>query len=120
MDYPTLKILHLTGLALTFMGLAGMLGSKATGAAPFPKRLVFHLSHGIGLLLLIVTGFALAAKLGEANPPPGWLKAKLIVWLLAGGGMALATRFSRYTWAVLVFFVLLVLTAAWLAIEKPF
>jgi hypothetical protein len=30
MDYPTLKILHLTGLALTFMGLSGILAMEMT------------------------------------------------------------------------------------------
>jgi hypothetical protein len=30
-DYPTLKILHLTGLALTFMGLSGILAMEMTG-----------------------------------------------------------------------------------------
>lgn len=120
MDYPTLKIIHLTGLALTFMGLAGILAAKATGTLPFPKRILFHLSHGIGLLLIIVTGFAMAFQLHVVNPPPGWLKAKLIIWLLAGGAMVLATRFSRFAGAILVFFTLLVLAAAWLAIDKPF
>jgi hypothetical protein len=37
MDYPTLKILHLTGLALTFMGLSGILAMEITGEAPFAK-----------------------------------------------------------------------------------
>lgn len=120
MDYPTLKIIHLTGLALTFMGLAGILGIKAAGQAPLRKRLVFHFSFGIGLLILLGTGFALASTLNVLHSAPGWLKGKLIIWVLVGGSMALATRLSRFTGAVLVVFVLLVLTAAWLAIDKPF
>jgi hypothetical protein len=39
MDYPTLKILHLTGLALTFMGLSGILAIEMTGEAPFSNWL---------------------------------------------------------------------------------
>ncbi len=120
MDYPTLRIIHLTGLALTFMGLAGVLASKAASEVVFKKRWIFHLSHGIGLLLLVVSGFALASQLGVANPAPGWLKAKFVIWLLAGGAMVLATRFSRFAGLVLIFFAGLVLTAAWLAIYKPF
>jgi hypothetical protein len=34
--------------------------------------------------------------------------------------MVLATRFSRFAGPILIFFVLLVATAAWLAIDKPF
>jgi hypothetical protein len=120
MDYTTLKIIHLTGLAMTFMGLAGILGSKMTGDAPRAQRLIFHFSYGLGLLALIVTGFALAGKLGIVQAPPGWLNAKLVIWLLAAASITLAVRFSRYAGVVLVFFVALVATAAWLAIDKPF
>ena len=120
MDYPTLKIIHLTGLALTFMGLSGILGIKVGGMAPLRKRLIFHFAFGIGLLTLLITGFALASTLGVLKTAPGWLKGKLVIWLLVGGSMALATRLSRYTGVVLVVFALLVLAAAWLAIDKPF
>jgi len=119
MDYPTLKIIHLAGLALTFMGLSGILAIKTTGEAPFAKRLIFHVSHGLGLLILIFSGFALGHQLG-IHEAPRWLKAKFGIWLLAGGSMVLATRFSRFAGPILIFFILLVVTAAWLAIEKPF
>jgi hypothetical protein len=119
MDYTTLKIVHLTGLALTFMGLSGILAINMAGGAPFSKRLIFYIAQGVGLLLLIVTGFGLGAALG-LHAPPGWMKAKFVIWLLAGGAMVLATRFSRYGGAVLAIFTLLVVAAAWLAIDKPF
>lgn len=120
MDYSTLKIIHLTGLALTFMGLAGVLASKAATETFFKKRWIFHVSHGIGWLLLLVTGFALAGRLNIMNPIPGWLKGKMVIWLLAGAAMILATRFNRFAGWVLIFFAALVLAAAWLAIDKPF
>jgi hypothetical protein len=47
MDYPTLKILHLTGLALTFMGLSGILAMEMTGEAPSP--LARHRQAFLGL-----------------------------------------------------------------------
>jgi hypothetical protein len=120
MDYNTLKIIHLTGLALTFMGLTGILASKAATETLFKKRWIFHISHGVGLLLLIVTGFMMAGRLGVLMTAPGWLKGKLVIWLLAGGAMVLATRFNRYAGWVLIFFAALVVAAAWLAIDKPF
>jgi hypothetical protein len=119
-DYSTLKIIHLTGLALTFMGLTGVLASKAASAVFFKQQWIFHISHTVGWLLLLVTGFAMAYQLRAMNPVPGWLKAKFVIWLLAGGAMVLATRFSRFAGFVLIFFAALVLTAAWLAIDKPF
>jgi hypothetical protein len=120
MDYSTLKIIHLTGLALTFMGLAGILASKAATEIVFKKRRIFHIAHGVGLLLIIVTGFMMASQLNVLHTAPGWLKGKMVIWLLAGGAMVLATRFNRYAGLVLVFYTALVLTAAWLAIDKPF
>ncbi len=119
MDYNTLKIIHLTGLALTFMGLAGILALNLAGGAPLPRRLIFHFAFGIGLLTLIVTGFALGAALG-LHSAPGWMMAKFVIWLVVGASMALATRLSRYAVAIILFCTALVATAAWLAIDKPF
>ena len=120
MDHPTLRILHLTGLALTFMGLAGILAAARAGNLGFRQRLVFHLAHGTGLILLLTTGLALAGMLNALHPLPGWLCAKLVIWLLAGAAMAAATRLSRFAGAVLLGCTALVLAAAWLAIDKPF
>jgi uncharacterized membrane protein SirB2 len=118
MDYATLKIIHVTAIALTFIGLTGILALKMAGGAPLAKRLVFHFSHGIGLLTLIVTGFALAGKLGLHGAPP-WLMGKFVIWLLAAASMVLTNRFYRFAGPIVVFFVVLVATATWLAIEKP-
>jgi len=119
MDYSTLRIIHLTGLALTFMGLTGVLASKATGQT-LKKTWLYHLSHGVGLLLLLATGIALGLKLGMVHPAPLWVRGKFAVWLLAGGAMFLATRFSRFAGPLVVLFALLVFAGAWLAISKPF
>ncbi|MBU6409510.1 MAG: SirB2 family protein [Verrucomicrobia bacterium] len=122
MSYQMLKIAHVTGLALTFMGLAGVLGLKMSGEARPKQRWIFFAAHGLGLLLLLASGFALVAKLGlldGGRSLPGWVQAKLGIWLLAGGAVALASRFSRYAGFVLLFFIALVVLAAWLAIVKP-
>jgi hypothetical protein len=119
MEYQTLRIIHLTGLALTFMGLAGALALRYAGATTGKQRWIFRASHGVGLLLLLATGIALSFKLG-LHPAPLWLKAKVGIWLLAGGAMTLALRFSRFAGVILIFLGLLVLTASWLAIDKPF
>ena len=123
MSYQTLKILHVTGLALTFMGLAGVLGMKMSGETRPKQRWVFFTAHGLGLILLLASGFALVAKLQLTNAThflPGWVQAKLVIWLLAGGAVVLASRLSRYAGFVLLFFTALVVAAAWLAVAKPF
>lgn len=115
MSYQTLKILHVTGLALTFMGLAGVLGMKMGSEARPKQHWLFFAALGLGLLLLLASGFALVGKLGlmsGGHSLPGWVQAKLVIWLLAGGAVALAAHLSRYAGFVLLFFTALVVAAA--------
>lgn len=123
MSYHTLVIAHVTGLALVFMGLAGVLGMKMGGEARPKQRWIFFASHGLGLLLLLSSGFALVNRLGLMSGGrflPGWVQAKLVIWLLAGGAVVLASRLSRYAGWVLLIFAALVVLAAWLGIAQPF
>ena len=117
MDYATLKIIHITGIVMTFMGLTGILALKMAGGAPLSKRMIFHVVFGIGMLAIIGTGFALAGKLGVTAEP--WVAGKGVIWLLTAASMILANRFSRFAGPIMVFFIALVATAAYLAIYKP-
>jgi len=117
MDYATLKIIHITGIVMTFMGLTGILALKMAGGAPLSKRMIFHVVFGIGMLAIIGTGFALAGKLGVTAEP--WVAGKGVIWLLTAASMILANRFSRFAGPIVVFFIALVATAAYLAIYKP-
>lgn len=119
MSYSTLKIIHITGLVLAFMGLTGVLALKSAGEADFKKRWFFHASHGIGLMIVLVTGIALGLKLGLTHPAPLWVIDKFGIWLLTGAAMFLALRFSRFAPIVLLYLAALVFAAAWLAIYKP-
>lgn len=74
MNCQVLKMLHATGLAPTFLGLAGVLGFKLNGGRS-TRRWLFFVTHGIGLLLLAVSGFTLAARLqltAATHSLPGW------------------------------------------------
>ena len=120
MSYLTLKITHLTGLALTFMGLAGVLASSvAAPAMPGPRRL-FLTCHGLGLVILLVTGFALTLQLGIGKNLPGWIWGKVVIWLLVGASATVARRLCRFQVSILVWFLILMAGAAWLALYKPF
>lgn len=118
MEYFTLKIIHLTGLAMTFMGLAGLLALKFADAPTPRRRWMFHASHGAGLILLLASGIALGLQLGLTHPAPFWVVAKFGIWLLAGSSVILM-RFSRFAGIILIYFSALVFAAAWLAIYKP-
>ncbi|HZT21528.1 MAG TPA: hypothetical protein VFB55_01330 [Verrucomicrobiae bacterium] len=123
MNYQILVIAHVTGLALTFMGLAGVLGMKMSGGDAPKQRWLFFAAHGTGLILLLASGLALVAQLGlfgAGHFLPGWVQVKLVIWLLAGGAVALAARLSRYAAWVLLFFLALAAAATWLGVAKPF
>lgn len=120
MSYLTLKIIHLTGLALTFMGLAGVLASSAAAPAASAPRRLFMICHGLGLVVLLVTGFTLALQLGIGKNLPGWIWGKIVIWLLVGASATVARRLCRFQVQILVWFLVLVAGAAWLALYKPF
>jgi hypothetical protein len=121
MSYPLFKVLHLLGVFLLFAALgAAVLRAYAAGQAPARDRgtKLVAISHGLALVILLVTGFGILGmlKLGV----PGWAWAKLVVWLVMG---ALAVVIRRapsaagWLWWLLP---ALGLVAAWLAIYKPF
>ncbi len=85
---------------------------------PLSKR-TLAVTHGIGLLLVIVSGFGMLARLG-VHSFPSWVVGKLIIWIILGGFMGLVPRL-RNKRAGLLWWSLVLLTgvAAWLATSKP-
>ena len=120
MSYLTLKVIHLIAIALTFMGLAGALASNAVSPGPSITRRIFAISHGIGLIVLLITGFLLVQQLGLGKNMPGWVWGKVIIWLFAGASATLVRRFAKFQVPLLVYLAALVGLAAWLALYKPF
>ena len=123
MDYLTIKLFHLVGVMLIFSGLGGMVFAAYAGFGPAKKQLrrAAALCHGIGLLFLLVSGVVMLSRLGLLHgDPPGWIKAKFLIWLVLGGSISLAARVSRAIWILLPAWVLLGAAAAYLALYKPF
>ena len=84
------------------------------------RKLAF-ITHGLGLLLILVSGFGMLARMGLVGGLPPWIHAKLTIWVLAGVAIAVAKRKSEKL-AVWIYAatVLLGFTAAYIAIFKPF
>ncbi|MBL7542252.1 MAG: SirB2 family protein [Bdellovibrionaceae bacterium] len=91
MPYEFYKILHFASLLLTFTSLAGYIFYRMQNPSD-EKRKLFAILHGIGLLILLVSGFGLAARLGFMSQLPLWVYIKLFAWLLAGAAFALIKR----------------------------
>ena len=120
-SYEIYKIVHLTGILLIFIGLTSLLSLKIAGvnAEGKAKSLIF-ISHGIGLFLALFGGFGLLARLGLTRDIPNWVFAKLAIWLLLGGAIALVKRKGQIGWPLFVGLILIFIVAAYLAILKPF
>jgi len=109
------KILHLAGLMSLFIGVGALLVPGVGGAVRKPA-LVFH---GIGLALLLVSGFGMMAKL-HLSYTAGWVLLKLGAWIFFGGVIVLSKRgvlHGTVGWAICA---TAGLVAAWAGLLKPF
>ena len=120
MSYEFYKVLHLLGVFLVLMSLTGVLAVRMTTETlpPLAKRLFFA-GHGIGLVIALVGGFGLAARLNYMAQLPTWVWFKLLIWLLLGAGLTVAKRKSGMTATLYFAFLALGVTAAFLAVNKP-
>ena len=116
------KLLHLTGIVLVLTGLVALLALKISGVAieGANKKFAF-LTHGLGLVLVLVSGFGLLARLGLIQTGfPGWAYVKLAIWLYFGGIMALIKRRGHLGWKLYLPLILVFMVAASVALYKPF
>lgn len=122
MPYEFYKIFHLLGLYLTFGGLVGyFMASYNSQGEVLPRVRKFSaITHGIGMVLLIVCGFGLAARLGYVSNLPTWVYGKIALWLLIGASMVLAKRFAQKMGIAIYFWILgIAFAGTVLAVVKP-
>jgi hypothetical protein len=104
-------IAHIVGLIFVFVGFGALLSSDSARSA--------MKWHGTGLLISLISGFGLLAKLGIFKSMPTWVYIKIALWLVLGFLPVLARR--RVIAAPLVV-ILAIITAAvmgYLGYMKP-
>ena len=115
------KNLHLLGVVMVLMALGGVILHHILGGArAHAWRKPLAITHGVGLLLVLLGGFGMLARLGIHWPWPGWIIGKIIIWLVFGALGAVVARntaLARPLWWVTI---LLGGLAAYLAGSKPF
>jgi hypothetical protein len=111
------KGLHLVGLMWLFASLGAGLAIAIQGVpnAENRARKLVAASHGVALLLVLIAGFGMHAKL-QLEGMPTWFLAKLGLWAVVGALIALPSR--RPELAKPAWFALPVLAAigAWLGL----
>jgi hypothetical protein len=121
--YTVYKLVHLFGIFLTMAALGGA-AIHAANAGTRQTSLTRHLvsaAHGVGLFLVLLGGFGMLARLELVSGGlPGWVWAKLVIWLSLGGLIVLAYRRPQFARAVFLSLPILGLAAALLALTKPF
>ena len=102
---------HLVGLICIFIGFGCLLNSENTKTA--------MKWHGTGLLISIITGFGMLAKLGLMKAFPVWAIIKLALWLVLGVLPVLAKRRVLSSKIVVIIAALVGATLAFLGYMKP-
>jgi uncharacterized membrane protein len=123
MPYSIYKLVHLAGIFALLVGFTlACAHARGEGAgADRRARRAFAFAHGVAVLLVLTGGFGMLARLGTVHGMlPGWILAKLALWALLAGAIALPHRKPRLARALPVWVSVLALAAAATAVYKPF
>ena len=119
LSYEFYKVMHLTALFMIFSGIGAQILHYYNGGDKNHKgRKLVGIMHGVGLLLALVAGFGLLARIGTGMQ--GWVVVKLVVWIALGGISFIAIRKPKLGPIVWVIVIALGLVGAVLARYKPF
>lgn len=121
MPYELYKIIHLAGLFLLISGLITAFTITSNGHALAGKAKTFSFAlHGLGLVLVLVSGFGLLARLGLAREMPVWAYVKFGIWGVFALYISVIKRKGQIGWPLFASMFSVFLVAAYLAIYKPF
>lgn len=114
--------LHLFGLVLTVFSFAYAVAGVATDYKQFvaKRRRLTLLLSGLGLLILLVGGFGMLAKLEYAFPWPGWIWIKLLVWVSLPIFTSLVLRIPSQLKLFSILGAIWVIVAIYLGVYRPF
>jgi hypothetical protein len=120
--YTFYKVIHLAGIFMTLISLGGLCLVAINGSFPVakPARKRGAITHGIGVTLIILGGFGMAARLAIPWPFPLWLWLKLVIWLALAGALGIALRKPKFASALWWLILALGTGAAYLGIYHPF
>ena len=104
MDPNFYQVLHIVGISMVFLGYGALIARSMAAPENVSVRKLGSITSGIGLLLILVAGFGLVAKLGH-NYTETWILVKFTIWLLLGGLIVLINRkpqLAMLLWCMLI------------------
>lgn len=121
MPYPIYKLIHYLGIftVVIVVALICMHVLRGGTRADNPHRRALAIAHGTAMVLVLLGGFGMLARLGS-NGIPAWLYPKLLIWLFLGAASALPYRGRTVARVLLVALPVLAVLAAYFALYKPF
>ena len=91
MSYSIYHFIHIGAVFVLFMSLGSMATVRILNPQkPWPKWL--GMAHGLSLLIILIGGFGMLARLGLTDGFPTWIYFKLTIWLLLGLMIALIKK----------------------------
>lgn len=121
MSLAAYKVLHVLGILFTFIALGGLLLASRTGGERVQDRKLAGMLHGIGLVIILVSGFGALARLGMSNPGiwPMWMWVKAVLWLVLGAALVFIKRAPGMRTLLWILLPVLGAVAAYMAFYKP-
>lgn len=118
MSYEFYNVVHVVGVIFLFSAL-GVLAATA-GSSSAPLRRLAAIAHGVAVVVILVAGFGLLARLGHFGDVPVWAYAKVGLWALLA--VAVVPLKRRPEWAPALWLLMPVIgsLAVWLAVTQPF
>lgn len=102
---------------LLFAGAGGLILQQVQEAASARARKLAGITHGVGLIVILVAGFGSVAKLGLSYTDP-WLVGKMVIWLVFGLLPLILRKLPRQATLLWWAAVLLGAVAAYLGVYK--
>jgi hypothetical protein len=121
LSYTTYRLIHLAGIGLFIVALAGVAFAAANGGSKDDTQRwkLAVILHGVGLVLALIGGFGMAGRAGMlANGLPGWIHAKITLWLVAGALVVIPKRLPKFALALWVSLPGVIVLGSWLAQTK--
>ncbi len=120
MSYEVYKTLHFFGLIVAVLAVGGIfIQAKLQPANAIAYKRPMMIAHGIGVIIMLIAGFGLLARLNLMHPMPAWVWPKLLIWFYLGVAPTLVMRVPKIRDLVIWATPFILVTAAAFAVFKP-